>query len=153
MSDLHLERTFAAPRAAVFAAWTSPEVVRRWWSASPEWHDSLAEVDLRPGGRHRLSMHDSDRGATHTVTGEYREVEPPERLVSTWSWDGDPEEMAGSAGTLVTVRFVAEGERTRVVLDHTGFATEDVRDKHDHGWTACLDNLDARVVRGAPARP
>jgi uncharacterized protein YndB with AHSA1/START domain len=151
MSDLHLERTFAAGPPAVFDAWTNPDVLRRWCAAAPEWRDSLAEVDLRPGGRYRLSMHDADRGARYTVTGEYREVEPPERLVYTWTWEGDPEEMAGSAGTLVTVRFVAEGDGTRVVLDHAGFATDVVRDRHDHGWSACLDNLDARVVGGAPA--
>jgi uncharacterized protein YndB with AHSA1/START domain len=151
MSDLHLERTFAAPPRAVFDAWTNPEVLRRWWAASPEWHDSLAEVDLRPGGRYRLSMHDAGRGATYTVTGEYHEVEAPERLVYTWTWEGDPDEMAGSAGTLVTVRFVPEGDQTRVVLDHTGFATDEVVAKHDDGWSACLDNLHARVLGGAPA--
>jgi uncharacterized protein YndB with AHSA1/START domain len=150
MTDLHLERTFDAPPHAVFDAWTNPEVLRRWWAAAPDWDAALAEVDLRPGGRYRLSMHDPGSGATHTVGGEYLEVDAPVRLVYTWTWEGDPDEMSGSANSVVTVGFHAEGAGTRVVLDHTGFATDEIRAKHDHGWNACLDSLAARVLE--PAR-
>jgi predicted TIM-barrel fold metal-dependent hydrolase len=58
--------------------------------------------------------------------------------------------MSGSANSVVTVGFHAEGAGTRVVLDHTGFATDEIRAKHDHGWNACLDSLAARVLE--PAR-
>jgi uncharacterized protein YndB with AHSA1/START domain len=152
MSELHLERTFAAPPTAVFDAWTNPEVLRRWWAAAPDWGTALAEVDLRPGGRYRLSMHDPGSGTTHTVGGEYVEVERPARLVYTWTWEGDPEEMRGSADSVVTVRFDAEGSGTRVVLDHAGLADDEIAAKHEHGWNACMDNLAARVLTGAPAR-
>jgi uncharacterized protein YndB with AHSA1/START domain len=151
MSELHMERTFDAPPDAVFDAWTNPEVLRRWWAAAPGWSTALAEVDLRPGGRYRLAMRDSDSGDVHTVGGEYVEVEPPARLVYTWTWEGDPVEMKGSENSVVTVHFRAEGAGTRVVLDHTRLADDEIVAKHEHGWNACLDNLAARVFSGTRA--
>lgn len=142
---LALERTFAAPPDRVFDAWVHPELLRRWWAASPGWRSPSAEVDARAGGRYRLSMEDAETGAVHTVSGEFLVVERPRRLVYTWTWEGEPVEMAGSEGTLVTVEFYPAGERTRVVLTHSGFAGAHVRDLHVGGWGACLDNLGARV--------
>ena len=145
MIALRAERTFDAPREAVFAAWTNPEVLRRWWASEPGWRSPSAEVDLRVGGRYRLSMGEPDGGPVHTVTGEYTEVRPPERLAYTWAWEGDPPEMDGSAGTLVTVEFTEDDGRTTVIVVHTGFATEQARDMHTGGWGGCLDSLGRRV--------
>ena len=150
---LRLERTFEAPRDRVFDAWVDPELLRRWWAASPNWRSPVAEVDARRGGRYRLSMEDSDTGDVHTVAGQYLEVDRPRRLVYTWTWEGEPAEMAGSEDTRVTVEFHAEGDRTRVVLTHTGFASAHVRDLHVGGWGACLDNLDQRVFPAVARRP
>lgn len=97
------------------------------------------------GGAYRLSMQGPE-GPAHSVVGEYREVVRPSRLVYTWSWEGDPPEMAGSAGTLVTVEFHAEGARTRVVVTHEGFDGDGARDLHVGGWNGCLDNLEGRVL-------
>jgi uncharacterized protein YndB with AHSA1/START domain len=140
-----MERTFDAPRERVFDAWTNPELLRRWWGSQPDWTSPAAELDLRVGGRYRLSMQ-GPSGPAHSVVGEYRAIERPSRLVYTWSWEGDPPEMDGSAGTLVTVDFHDEGLRTRVVLVHERFATDSARDLHAGGWTGCLDNLEGRVL-------
>src|SRR3954464_7200682 len=105
-----------ASRERVFDAWTDPELLRRWWAAGETWDTPLAEVDLRPGGRYRLSMHDPDSGNVHTVGGEYTEVTRPDRLVYTWAWEGESD----SGESLVTVEFVAAGGGTEVVLTHTG---------------------------------
>jgi uncharacterized protein YndB with AHSA1/START domain len=139
---LSLSRRFDASRERVFDAWTNPEVLRRWWAAAPAWEPGEAEVDLREGGRYRLSMKNTDDGAVHTVVGEYTEVRRPERLAYTWTWEGDPEEMAGSAQTLVEVEFAEEGAGTRVDLTHRGFANAEIRAMHEHGWNGCLDNLE-----------
>jgi uncharacterized protein YndB with AHSA1/START domain len=144
---LRLERTFAAPPEAVFDAWTSPEVLRRWWAAGPDWTTPEAEVDLRPGGRYRLSMGNPETGDVHTVIGEYTEVDRPRRLAYTWQWEGDSAD-GDSAGSLVEVRFVAEGDATTVLLVHTGIRSEGSRARHAHGWSACLDNLAERVFGG-----
>jgi uncharacterized protein YndB with AHSA1/START domain len=146
---LTIERTFAAPPARVFDAWVHPEVLRRWWAASPNWRSPSAEVDARAGGCYRLSMEDAESGHVHTVVGEYLEVERPHRLVYSWTWEGEPVEMAGSERTIVTVEFHAAGDRTRVVLTHRGFTTDHVRDLHAGGWGACLDNLGDRVFPDA----
>jgi uncharacterized protein YndB with AHSA1/START domain len=139
---LRMTRRFDAPRDRVFEAWTSPHVLREWWRAGPNWSTPEAEVDLREGGSYRLAMRDPESGQTHTIVGEYRVVQPPERLVYTWTWETTPEEMRGSAGSLVTVLFTDEGGATNVVITHSGFADEQIRDLHEHGWNACLANLE-----------
>jgi uncharacterized protein YndB with AHSA1/START domain len=53
--------------------------------------------------------------------------------------------MSGSAGTLVVVDFNDDGDGTEVVVTHSGFATPELRDMHEHGWNGCLDNLERRV--------
>jgi uncharacterized protein YndB with AHSA1/START domain/DNA-binding transcriptional ArsR family regulator len=143
--ELRLERTFDAPREAVFEAWTSPEVMRRWWAAGPDWDTPLAEVDLRPGGRIRVSMSDPGGGDVYTFSGEYLEVSPPERLVFSSTWEG-PNPGAGGRTTTVTVEFQDEGDRTRVILTHAGLPSDESRQSHAGGWNACLDNLERRVI-------
>ena len=142
---LRLERRFAAPRDAVFDAWTNPDVLREWWAAQPTWDTPTADVDLREGGRYRLAMRDPDSGETHTLVGEYREIRRPERLVYTWTWESNEDAMSGSEDTLVEVDFADDGDGTNVVVTHSGFANEELRDMHAHGWNGCLDNLERRV--------
>jgi uncharacterized protein YndB with AHSA1/START domain len=129
----------------VFDAWTDPALLRRWWAALAGWETSAAEVDLRPGGRYLLSMRDPESGAVHTVAGEYVEVVRPERLAYTWTWAGEPREMRGSEDTLVQVDFAEDGDGTEVVLVHSRFAGEHIRDLHGEGWAGCLANLERRV--------
>jgi uncharacterized protein YndB with AHSA1/START domain len=143
-ADLRLERTFDASPEAVFDAWTNPDVLRRWWAAGPDWETPLAEVDLRVGGSYRLSMRDPESGMTPTVAGEFREVERPRRLVYTWTWESMPD--SPSAGSIVTVDFEEDDGRTKVTLLHRGLGTDESRGQHEHGWNACLDNLERRVL-------
>jgi uncharacterized protein YndB with AHSA1/START domain len=141
-TSLRLERTYEASPEEVFDAWTNPEVLRRWWKVNPEGSTPIAEVDLRVGGRYRLSMEDPT-GTTHTVGGEYQEVSRPKRLVYSWCWEqdnGQPDHVS-----TVTVEFHADGEHTNLVLEHTGLASSESRDQHAHGWNACLDILQSRV--------
>lgn len=141
---LELSHRFAAPRERVFDAWTDPDVLKRWWAAGETWETPRAEVDLRPGGRYRLSMK-TDTGEVHTVAGEYREVQRPERLVYSWQWEEGPEPVQGGNETLVTVDFVEEGDGTLVRLTHTGFPGEEFKQMHAQGWEAVLANLERRV--------
>jgi uncharacterized protein YndB with AHSA1/START domain len=67
IAPLHLRRTFQATPEEVFDAWTDPEVLRRWWAAQPTWTSPGCEVDLRVGGRYRLSMQDDETGDVHAV--------------------------------------------------------------------------------------
>jgi uncharacterized protein YndB with AHSA1/START domain len=143
-TGLRLERTFDASAEEVFDAWTNPEVLRRWWAADAAWVTPLAEVDLRVGGRYRLSMEDPATGTTHTVGGEYLQVQRPQRLVYSWRWEsneGQPDHTS-----TVAVEFLGEGERTTVVLEHTNLISPESRDQHRQGWRACLENLQARGI-------
>src|SRR3954467_14531029 len=124
MAELELRRRFAAAPERVFDAWTDPELLRRWWAARPDWDTPAAEVDLRPGGRYRLSMRDTAHDLVRTVEGEYTEVQRPERLAYTWAWeDGDGGE------THVVVEFHAHGDGTEVVLRQADFDGDGVRDQ------------------------
>jgi uncharacterized protein YndB with AHSA1/START domain len=143
---LRLERTFDAAREDVFDAWTNPEVLRRWWAAGADWETPAADVDLREGGRYRLSMRNPASDETHVVVGEYREIQRPGRLVYTWSWEGPSPE---ADETVVTVEFHDRDGATDVVLVHEGFSSDQSRDAHDHGWVNVLENLKSRVFPGA----
>jgi uncharacterized protein YndB with AHSA1/START domain len=141
LAVLRLERSFKAPPEEVFDAWTNPEVLRRWWAAGADWHESGAEVDLRVGGRYRLSMQDPESGDVHVVGGTYRVVERPERLVYSWLWeDGDGHKSE------VSVRFQPDGDGTTVVLEHSALGSVESAERHRHGWEACIDNLATRVL-------
>jgi uncharacterized protein YndB with AHSA1/START domain len=135
-TSLRIERAYNASPEEVFDAWTSPEVLRRWWAVHPEGTTPVAEVDLRVGGSYRLSMEGPD-GERHTVQGQYSEVDRPHRLVYSWQWELD----AGGLGpaSTVTVELHPDGERTNVVLEHSGLPDAASRDRHAQGWAACMD--------------
>jgi len=143
IAAFRLERTFTAGPEEVFDAWTNPVVLERWWAAAPTWSSPGCDVDLRVGGRYVLRMLDGE-GELHVVGGVYREVDRPRRLVYTWCWQGEAGPHPGHT-SLVTVEFHSQGERTTVVLEHSGLASEDSRLAHGEGWRACLDNLASRV--------
>jgi uncharacterized protein YndB with AHSA1/START domain len=149
-ADIHLvvQRTIAAPPEAVFDAWTTPEVLRRWFAAGPDWETPAADVDLRPGGAFRLAMRNPATGDVHAAAGRHVEIDRPRRLVHTWTWEGEAEIMAGSADTTVTVEFRPEGAGMRVVLVHSGFGHDGIRDLHVDGWEGTLANLDGRAFPG-----
>ena len=141
-TTLHLKRTFTAPREKVFRAWTDPEELKKWWG--PEGYATpSAQVDFRVDGRYRLGMKKLPDGEVFYLSGTYREVKPPEKLVYTWSWEARPE----FGETLVTVEFRAMGNSTEVVLTHELFPNEKARQDHDNGWNSCLDRLGGLLLR------
>ena len=83
---LRIERVFAAPLVVTFDAWTSVDVLRRWWPAGAGWDTPVAEVEPVVGGRLRLVMRDPD-GAEFGGEGRYLELDRPHRLVFSWRWD------------------------------------------------------------------
>src|SRR5947199_6678930 len=104
-----ITREFDAPRHLVYRAWTTPELVKRWW-VGQRGRAISAEIDLRVGGRWRYVMvtHDGFEVAFH---GEYKEVVPNERIVSTEIYEAAPEGEA-----LNTITFAEQGDRTLVTI-------------------------------------
>ncbi len=136
---IRLERTVNARAEAVFDAWLSPEVLRRWWPAGADWETPVAEVDPRIGGRLRLVMRSPD-GEEFGGSGEYLEITRPTRLVFTWSWDGHE----GHRGTqVIEVDLDQRADATtNVVVTNRGLPDEESRRSHREGWDASLDNLE-----------
>jgi len=135
-TTLRMKRTYEAPAHQVFDAWTSEEVMRRWWHAEHDWETTEAEVDLRVGGAVRVVMRDPHNDATYGGGGHYTEVDPPTRLAFTWVWDQEPHE------TLIEIEFEETDGVTMVRFTHSGlWDTEAVR-SHEGGWGRCFDNLE-----------
>jgi uncharacterized protein YndB with AHSA1/START domain len=131
-----MERTYNAPAHAVFDAWTSEEVLRRWFHAAHDWETSEADVDLRVGGALRVVMRDPHKDAEYGGGGRYTEIDPPRRLAFTWTWDHDSRE------TLIEVDFEERDGVTTVRFTHSGLWDEDAVRDHEDGWNKCFDNLE-----------
>ncbi|MDX6582363.1 MAG: hypothetical protein QOI10_1547 [Solirubrobacterales bacterium] len=141
-TTLQIERTFQAPAEAVFEAFTSEEVMRRWFHAGHDWETTEAEVDLRVGGAVRVVMRDPHKDAEYGGSGTYSEVEPPNRLAFTWIWDDDPR------GTLIEVDFSESDGATTVRFTHSHPWNEEAVRSHEDGWGRAFDNLE-RVLEAA----
>jgi uncharacterized protein YndB with AHSA1/START domain len=111
-----ITREFDAPRDLVYKAFTTPELVRRWWHAN-RGEMKVAEIDLRVGGAWRYVAVTPD-GAEVGFHGEYREIVPNERIVSTEVYEGAPQPDDGpEQGTLNTATFAeADGRTTLTIL-------------------------------------
>jgi uncharacterized protein YndB with AHSA1/START domain len=133
---LHIERTFPAPAEAVFEAWTSEEVLRRWFHAEHDWETPQAQVDLRLGGAVRVVMRDPRGGKEVGGGGHYTEIDPPSRLAFTWAWDDEPEQM------LIELEFEETDGATTVRMTHSGLRDAEAVSSHEHGWSKCMDNLE-----------
>ena len=103
-----IKREFDAPRHLVFRALTDPELVKRWWSGQ-RGEVTHAEIDLRVGGTWRYVMVTNEGGFEVAFHGEYREIVPEERIVSTEVYEGAPE---GAGATLNTVTLTESDGRT-----------------------------------------
>jgi uncharacterized protein YndB with AHSA1/START domain len=139
-TSLQIRRTYKAPVAAVYAAWTDPEQLKQWMAPSDAFGPTEATADVRVGGRYRIIMHAPD-GEVHRVGGVYQEVVPNKKLVYTWAWESTPERES-----LVTVEFRPADEGTELVVTHQRFADEQARDKHQEGWVGCLARLGRFVL-------
>lgn len=137
---LVLERTFSAPAEAVFDAWTSEEVLRRWFYGREDLETPVAEVDLRVGGELRIVMRDPKTGEEFGARGLYREIERPRRLSFTWTWDEDDREM------LIEVEFDEVDGGTRVHFTHTNLPDRESAESHSRGWTRCFVNLERELA-------
>jgi uncharacterized protein YndB with AHSA1/START domain len=137
---VRIERTFAATAEDVFDAWTSAEVMRRWFHVGPDWETPVAEVDLRVGGNVRIVMRTPD-GSEHGARGEYTLIDRPHRLVMTWTFDDDP-----TNEQVIDLSFSESDGATTVLFVNNGISTAQRRDSEDRGWRGCLDQLERTLA-------
>ncbi len=137
--QLQLKRHFRASRAKVFEAWTSPEILKKWFSGDNSLNGVVAlEADIRPGGTFRVTMNCS--GGIHIAYGTYREITPIDRVSFTHQW-----ESRERVETLVTIELTDKDGGTDLVLTQTGFTDPEETKGHSVGWTNALDNLEQLV--------
>jgi uncharacterized protein YndB with AHSA1/START domain len=136
-----ITREFDAPKALVYKAWTTPELVKRWWSGK-RGEVTLAEIDLRVGGSWRYVM--TGEGFEVGFHGEYQELVPGERIVSTEVFEGMPD--AASVNTLTLTESEGRTELT-ILVQHS---SKEHRDGHvgsgmEGGLQEALDALEQVV--------
>jgi uncharacterized protein YndB with AHSA1/START domain len=138
-----ITREFDAPKELVFKAWTTPELVKRWWNAR-RGEVTVAEIDLKVGGRWRYVMV-TDDGTEVGFHGEYREIVPNERIVSTEVFESWPD--AESVNTL-TLTEVAGRTLLTILVQHQ---SKEHRDAHiesgmEAGMQDALDLLEQVAI-------
>ena len=139
--EIRITRAFDAPQRLVFDAWTKPELVQRWLLGPPGWTMPVCEIDLRPGGSFRYVWQGPD-GQQMGMGGTFREVDPPDRIVSTELYD---EDWTGGE-TLNTVLLTESEGRTTVTITVL-YASQEARDGAlssgmEQGMAAGFERLD-----------
>jgi uncharacterized protein YndB with AHSA1/START domain len=141
---LALRRSYPVAPEKVWRAWTDPEAIKRWWGPGPGEPVSLAELDVRVGGRFRI-VFGGTHGKDHEVQGVYKEVVPNRKLVFTWTWPNSTPERE----SVVTIVFKATGTGTELAFAHERLFDESVRDGHKRGWTESFAKLERFLALGA----
>jgi uncharacterized protein YndB with AHSA1/START domain len=126
--EVQVVRSFKAPRALVYRAYTEPELVKKWLLGPPGWSMPVCEMDVRVGGRYRWRWRNDQDGSEFGFAGTFREVQPPSRLVHTEAYD--PGTVGGGypgKDAIVTVTFAEETDVTTVttLID---FGSREARD-------------------------
>jgi uncharacterized protein YndB with AHSA1/START domain len=139
--SLTIKRHLNASPEKVYAAWTDPQKIVRWFGPANLRQETMrAESDVQAGGHFRVSF-DAENGEYFEVSGIYREVVPNRRLVFSWAWHSTPERES-----LVTVTLMPDGVGTLLTLHHAQFFDEAARNGHQRGWSELLDKLEKFVA-------
>lgn len=141
--EVRIVRRYPVTPGKVWRAWTDPQALSAWFGPGETNSVTLAELDVREGGRYRIRFHTPD-GEEHEVSGSYVAVEPGRRLVFDWAWRSTPERVSR---VTVALRPVPEG--TELDFRHERFFDEAARDGHRRGWTATFEKLEAWLAASA----
>ena len=152
--ELVIERVFDAPRERVWAAWTDPEQMKKWWGPK-DFTAPTVEIDLEEGGKYLNCMRSPD-GQEFWSTGVYREIVPMEKIVLTDSFADEKGNVVPGAHygmadfpleTEVTVTFEDhEDGKTKLTLRHAGMPVGEHGSQAGAGWNESLDKLAASLT-------
>ena len=142
---LALNRHYPVAPEKVYRAWTDPQAIKRWWGPGGQEPVSVAELDVRVGGRFRI-VFGGPEGRAHEVQGVYQEVVPNRKLVFTWTWPNSTPERE----SVVTIVFRETRGGTVLDFRHEQFFDEAARDGHERGWGEAFDKLDAYLQSEQP---
>jgi uncharacterized protein YndB with AHSA1/START domain len=126
--EVQVQRSFRAPRALVYRAFTEPELVRRWLLGPPGWSMPVCEMDVRVGGQYRWRWRSDENASEFGFTGTFREVQAPSKLVHSEAYDpGTLDDDFPPNDALVTVTFEENGGITTVTT-RIDFGSKDARE-------------------------
>ena len=146
VAALTISRTFNAPRARVFAAFTESALISRWFGPPGSVVTDVA-CDAREGGHYRVVMTSSD-GEPFNVGGTFTTYRPIEKLAYTFRWEEEkPEE---ERDTFVTIDFIDLGSKTEIHFRQENFANNESRNAHNAGWAGTFDRLDTILAAKHP---
>lgn len=140
-----VRRRMPVPRELVYESWTDPEGIREWMCPG-DVLSAEAILDVRVGGSFRIIMRRKEQ--VHEHVGKYQVVEPPSKLVFTWSGLENPAEI-----TLVTVEFLACGQESELVITHERFTKPDVAARYEMGWGTIAAKFAAYLAGRKPTTP
>jgi len=139
-TEAEVRRCFTAAPETVFAAFAEPGLVARWLSPSPEITLTLLQFDFRVGGRYRFAYR-LPGGETVIVGGAYATIEPPSKIVFSWTIE-PPDEHAGIESE-VTITITPDGCGTELLIRHAKLSRVDAIARHAEGWRGALEQLSA----------
>ncbi len=160
--DFVITRILDAPRTLVFQAWTDPKHLTNWWGPKG-FSNPVCQMDVRPGGVHRVVMRSPD-GVDYPITGFYQEIVEPERIVMTMdcsehppTWhdavkpDRDPSDTNPAGVMVQTVTFEDLGGKTLLTI-RTRFKSREIQQGMlklgmTEGWSSSLDRLVDELAR------
>ena len=128
-NSIRLERTIDPSIERVYAAWTDPSLLTKWYCPNPAWEVKL-EGDIAAGHDYRVHM------GEHVVEGSYTELTPPTTIAFTWRWANLDNPFSN-----VRVELTEAAEGTLLVLTHTDLADAEDAKNHEDGWVSCLNRL------------
>lgn len=126
--EVKVARSFRAPRALVYKAYTEPDLTRKWLTGMPGWSMPVCEMDVRAGGRYRWRWRNDQDGSEFGFSGTYREVQPESKIVHTEAYD--PGTIGGpypESDATVTLTF-SEGGGVTTVETLIDFGSKEARD-------------------------
>ncbi len=136
-SNIHIQRVFQAPREKVFAAFTDPELVKKWFVPLDDHKIHIDSWDARLGGRYAVEL-TAKSGPDRFLTGLFEECEKPGLLIFTWGWEG-----YGCWGeNRVTAEFKNADGATELKLTQGLFPTKKLAQEQEEIWKVLLDLLE-----------
>ena len=130
-TEIRIERAIAAPPERVYAAWTDPAILSRWFCPNPELALDVT-ADVVVGGAYRVDM----GNGRYVAEGTYAELDPPKVVAFTWRWTTSHDPV-----TQVRVELEPTDEGTHLVLVHSGLADPEDAQGHREGWELTLNRL------------
>lgn len=148
--ELTIRRIFNAPMKLVFDCWTQKQHMSKWFFPK-DFTVPSSQADVRTGGSYRSCLRAPD-GTDHWVTGTYKEVSPPDRLIFTHAWEDETGQPRHETLVTITLKDLANG-RTQLTFHQAFFPSQASRDGHAEGWNETFDNLDTYLARKEEVLP